>query len=44
MNAYCDGEIIKILEYIIEDGEPCVVFKYEDGDIDVAYYEQIDIE
>jgi len=43
MSTYLDGEKVSILEYIIENGDPCVVVKYPDGDIDVADYESIDI-
>ena len=47
MKAYCDGEEITILDYIWENGyfglEYCCVFKYPDGDYDVANVEDIEI-
>ena len=43
MSTYLNDEKVSILEYIIENGDPCVVVKYPDGDIDVADYESIDI-
>lgn len=43
MSIYLDGEKVSILEYIIDDGEPCAVVKYSDGDVDIASYESIEI-
>ena len=43
MNFYLDGEKVTVLEYVIEDGIPCAVVKYADGDIDIAKYESIEI-
>ena len=48
MKAYCDGEPITIMEYIWDEGlnglEYCVVFRYPDGDVDVANVKNIVIE
>jgi hypothetical protein len=48
MKAYCDGEPISIIGYIWEEGYPegldyCCVFKYPDGDVDIADVENIEI-
>lgn len=48
MEAYFDGEKIKIIGYCYEKGYPdgwdyCCVFQYPDGDTDVADVEDIEI-
>lgn len=48
MNAYFEGELITIIGYTYEKGYPdgldyCCVFRYPDGDTDVADVADIEI-